>query len=92
MSIPVKFTGASEGVKMGGKLVTKYRRLKVKALPAHLPDFISVDISALKIGGGIRVRDLSVEGVTFLESPANVIVGVNMTRNVSADAAADSKK
>jgi len=46
----------------------------------------------LKIGGGIRVRDLSVEGVTFLESPANVIVGVNMTRNVSADAAADSKK
>lgn len=92
MSIPVKFSGASEGVKMGGKLVTKYRRLKVKALPAHLPDFISVDISALKIGGGIRVRDLNVEGVTFLESPANVIVGVNMTRNVSADAAADAKK
>jgi large subunit ribosomal protein L25 len=92
MSIPVKLTGASEGVKMGGKLVTKYRRLKVKALPASLPDFISVDISPMKIGDAIRVRDLNLSEVTLLESPANVIVSVNMTRNVSAEAAEASKK
>jgi large subunit ribosomal protein L25 len=92
MSIPVKLTGASEGVKMGGKLVTKYRRLKVKALPANLPDFISVDISPMKIGDSIRVRDLNLSEVTLLESPANVIVSVNMTRNVSAEAAEASKK
>jgi large subunit ribosomal protein L25 len=92
MSIPVKLTGASEGVKMGGKLVTKYRRLKVKALPANLPDFISVDISPMKIGDTIRVRDLNLSDVTLLESPANVIVSVNMTRNVSAEAAEASKK
>ena len=92
MSIPVKLTGASEGVKMGGKLVTKYRRLKVKALPANLPDFIAVDISPMKIGDAIRVRDLNLSEVTLLESPANVIVSVNMTRNVSAEAAEASKK
>ena len=92
MSIPVKLTGASEGVKMGGKLVTKYRRLKVKALPANLPDFITVDISSMKIGDTIRVRDLNLSDVTLLESPANVIVSVNMTRNVSAEAAEASKK
>jgi large subunit ribosomal protein L25 len=92
MSIPVKLTGASEGVKMGGKLVTKYRRLKVKALPASLPDFVSVDISPMKIGDAIRVRDLNLSEVTLLESPANVIVSVNMTRNVSAEAAEASKK
>jgi large subunit ribosomal protein L25 len=92
MSIPVKLTGASEGVKMGGKLVTKYRRLKVKALPANLPDYISVDISPMKIGDSIRVRDLNLSEVTLLESPANVIVSVNMTRNVSAEAAEASKK
>lgn len=92
MSIPVKLTGASEGVKMGGKLVTKYRRLKVKALPANLPDFISVDISPMKIGDAIRVRDLNLSELTLLESPANVIVSVNMTRNVSAEAAEASKK
>ena len=87
MSIPVKLTGASEGVKMGGKLVTKYRRLKLNAFPAKLPD-----ISSMKIGDAIRVRDLSLNDVTLLESPTNVIVSVNMTRNVSAEAAEASKK
>lgn len=89
--IPLKFTGASEGVKQGGKLVTKVRKLKVKALPAHLPDYVSIDITGLKIGSNVRVRDLNVEGVTFLDSPANVIVGVQTTRNVAAAETADKK-
>ncbi len=92
INIPIKFSGASEGVKQGGKLVTKVRRLKVKALPAALPDFISVDITPLKIGGNIRVRDLTTTGVTFLDSPSNVIVGVRITRNVAAAEATAGKK
>lgn len=92
MSIPVKVTGVSEGVKMGGKLVTKFRRLKVKALPSNLPDFITVDISSMKIGDTIRVRDLNLSNITLLESPANVIVSVNTTRNVTAEAAEAAKK
>jgi len=86
MSIPVKFTGASEGVKMGGKLVMKMRRVKVKASPDAMPDFITVDISTMKIGSNIRVRDIVSSGVTFLDSPNNVVVSVRMTRNVAADA------
>lgn len=91
INIPLKFSGASEGVKQGGKLVTKVRRLKVKALPAKLPDAVSIDISPLKIGSYIRVRDLNIDGVTFLDSPANVIVGVQMTRNVVAAAEGEKK-
>jgi large subunit ribosomal protein L25 len=90
IQIPVRLTGASEGVKQGGKLVTKVRKLKVKALPANLPDAVTIDISPLKIGSHIRVRDLNVNGVTFLDSPSNVIVGVQTTRNVVA-ADADKK-
>ncbi len=86
MSIPVKFTGASEGVKMGGKLVMKMRRMKVKANPDAMPDSITVDISTMKIGSNIRVRDINAAGVTFLDSPNNVVVTVRMTRNVAADA------
>jgi large subunit ribosomal protein L25 len=92
MGVPVKFTGASEGVKMGGKLVAKGRKLKVNGLPNNLPDFISVDISSLRIGEGIRIRDLNVNGVTFLDSPNNMIVSVRMTRNVTAEAAEAAKK
>lgn len=87
ISVPVKFTGASEGVKQGGKLVAKMRKLKIQALPAKLPDNISVDISDLKIGGSVRVRDLKHDGVTFLDSGSNVIVGVRITRNVAAEEA-----
>ena len=86
MSIPVKFTGASEGVKMGGKLVMKMRRMKVKANPEAMPDSITVDISTMKIGSNIRVRDINAAGVTFLDSPNNVVVTVRMTRNVAAEA------
>lgn len=88
MSVPMRMTGASEGVKQGGKLVAKLRRLSLKALPAQMPDSIVVDITNLKIGGNIKVRDISVDGVTLLDSPNNVVVTVRMTRNVATEAAA----
>ncbi|CAN5456741.1 50S ribosomal protein L25/general stress protein Ctc [soil metagenome] len=92
MSIPVRTTGASEGVKMGGKLVLKARRLKIRGISSTLPDAINVDISGLKIGNTIRVKDLKIDGVEIMDSPSNVIVSVNMTRNVAADAVAEKGK
>lgn len=86
ISVPVKFTGASEGVKQGGKLVAKMRKLKIQALPSKLPDDITIDITDLKIGGSVRVRDMKHDGVTFLDSENNVIVGIRITRNVAAEA------
>lgn len=82
IEIPVKLTGTSEGVRSGGKLLSKVRKLKVSALPKALPDFVEVSISNLQIGDSIRVRDLQHKGITFLDSPNNVVVGVRITRNV----------
>jgi large subunit ribosomal protein L25 len=82
IDVPVKITGTSEGQKQGGKLLAKVRKLRIKALPAHLPDHISVDVTPLNIGQSIRVGDLTVSGVEFLDSPNNIIVGVRTTRNV----------
>ena len=50
MEIPITFVGNSPGVRNGGVLRKNLRRLKVKALPGNLPDFIEADISELKIG------------------------------------------
>ncbi|MFT2526016.1 hypothetical protein ACMWQA_26565, partial [Escherichia coli] len=47
-TLPLKFKGASAGVKEGGKLVTKMKSLKVKALPKHLRETINVDITNLE--------------------------------------------
>jgi large subunit ribosomal protein L25 len=91
LDIPVRLTGVSEGVRAGGKLVLKGRRLRVKALPKQMPDCITVDITGLKIGGNIRVKELNAEGVIFLDSPSNVVVAVKMTRNTAAAETADKK-
>lgn len=82
IDIPVKVTGSAEGVKQGGQLIVKLRSLKVNALPAQLPDQIEVDVTPLQIGQSVRVGDLNMEGVTFLDSPNNIITGVRTTRNV----------
>jgi large subunit ribosomal protein L25 len=82
MDIPVKITGTAEGQKQGGKLHVKVRKLKIEALPADLPDNITVDVTPLNIGQSVRVGDLKVKGVEFLDSPNNIIVGVRVTRNV----------
>jgi large subunit ribosomal protein L25 len=80
IKIPVKVSGTSEGVKAGGKLIQKMRKVQVSALPAHLPDNIEIDITPLKIGDSVRIGDLKKEGVTFLDSPNNIVVGVRVTR------------
>lgn len=82
IDIPVVITGSSAGVKAGGKMAVITRKLKIKALPAHLPDVISVDISGLEIGQSSRVGDLSIPNVQFLDTPNRVIVAIQMTRAV----------
>jgi large subunit ribosomal protein L25 len=80
--IPVKVTGVSQGILKGGKLIQKLRKLKIKALPAYLPDDITVDISPLEIGDSIRVADIKQDNISFLDAPGAVIVGVRVTRVV----------
>jgi large subunit ribosomal protein L25 len=85
VSVPIRIEGTSEGVLRGGKLVKKFRKLKVKALPEHLPDEIKVSINGLDINGIIKVSDLAVDKVTFLDTPSSVVVTVLPTRAVETE-------
>lgn len=78
--LPIQTTGVSKGILAGGKLRVVTRRLKVRALAKDLPEFISVDISKLKIGQSIKVGELSVSGLTFLDAVNAVVVAVKMSR------------
>ncbi len=82
IGVPVKVKGSSEGVKAGGKLIQKMRKLNIKAMPADLPDEIELDVTTLVIGGAIKVSNVERKGITFLDSPNNIIVAVRVTRNV----------
>lgn len=80
INVPVRVTGHSEGVKMGGKLLVSARKLKVSALMDQLPDELEVDTTSLKIGKQIVAGDLNFEGVTIVSPKATIICSVRPTR------------
>lgn len=88
MEVPVRVTGRSKGVVAGGVLRQTYRKLKVKAIPANLPDEIVVDITPLKIGNKLYVESLKSDKYTFMHPDNAVVVAVKMSRNASKNAAA----
>jgi large subunit ribosomal protein L25 len=92
IGIPVKLEGNSIGVRQGGKLVVKAKKLRVKAFPPQLPDFIEINIDTLEIGKSIKVGDLAANAnYTLLDSPNNPVVSVNTTRAVQEAAKAEEK-
>ncbi|MFM7815045.1 MAG: 50S ribosomal protein L25 [Flavobacteriales bacterium] len=87
-TMPVRTTGVSEGVRSGGKLVQNYRKVRISGKPEQIPDEIVVDITALKIGDMVRVRDLQIDGCKVLEAEASAVIAIALTRAAIADAAA----
>ena len=80
LSIPIKLEGFSKGVRNGGKLRQNFRKLRVFGLAKDMPDAVSIDITPIKIGDKIRVSDLSVSGLNFLDPKNAVVVGVQTAR------------
>ncbi len=84
MDIPVVFVGNSRGVKNGGVLRKNKRSLRVKALPANLPDFIEADITPLKIGQKLYITTLENDAFRFMH-PDNTVVCMVRRSRVSVD-------
>jgi large subunit ribosomal protein L25 len=77
MSIPVKLTGTSIGVKnYNGVLQWTYRDLTVHALPQDMPEHIEINIEEMNIGDAIHVGDLKYENVEFVEEESEPVVSV----------------
>ena len=88
IEVPIKVSGHAKGIRAGGKLNTNLRRLKVKALASDLPDTINIDVTKLGLGQSIKVANLSVDNVEFLDPKSNVVVSVAITRAARSAAGA----
>ena len=92
VGVPVQARGESEGVRdQGGILEMILREVQVSCLPRLIPEKITVDVSALKIGDVLTVAMLtSPEGVRILNDPGQAVVTVSppMAEEVAAPAAA----
>ena len=89
MNIPVKLVGTAPGVIKGGALRFNLRKLRVKALPANLPDFINANISKLKIGSKLYVTALKNDAYTIMHPDNTVVAQVRMARSAAKGGAED---
>ena len=80
MEVPVKVVGVSPGVLLGGDLRLNIRRLKVKALPKNLPDFIDADISSLEMGNKLYITKLISDKYKLLHPDNTVVAQVRVSR------------
>lgn len=95
VDVPVKVEGYAKGMRSGGKLKLNLRCLKVKALPANIPDYITVNIEKLELGQSIRVNQINVDNMELLNSKSIPVVTIVITRAaraaMNAAKAADNK-
>ncbi len=92
VEVPVRFVGTAEGVKAGGTVVRKIRKVKIKTTPELLVDRFDVDITHLSLGQSVRVRDMEVaEGIEILNPEANPMATIEIPRALKAAEAADAK-
>jgi len=81
LNIPVKVQGAAPGVlNSGGVLRLNKRKLRVKALPSNLPDFIIADISDLELGNKLYTAALQTDMYTILHPDNTVVCQVRTSR------------
>ena len=94
-TLPLKLVGSAAGVKAGGKLVSKVKSVKVKALPKDLREFIELDITNLELNENIRIQDIKADNMEILNPPRIPVASIVMTRQLKqeeSEAAKAAKK
>ena len=80
MNIPIRLVGEAPGVTKGGALVRKRAALKVYGYPKHMPDHIDVDVSTLDFHHAVKVADMKMENLEFLDPKHASIAVVEVPR------------
>jgi large subunit ribosomal protein L25 len=85
VEIPVHVTGNSRGVRSGGVLRIVTRKLRIKALPQNLPDFIEADITEMRIGNKMYVTAIKSDDYKVMHTDNTVICQIRTSRTAIAD-------
>jgi large subunit ribosomal protein L25 len=80
IEVPVVLEGHAEGVKAGGKLTLRMRKLKVKATYNNVPEKLYINVDNLGLGKTIQVKSLQFEGLELMNAKNDVVCAVQLTR------------
>lgn len=82
-NIPVRCDGTASGVKEGGRLNQKLRRVTVKTTPDKLVAELLVDVTELKLGDSVRVKDIKfADGMEVMTSMSIPVATVEVPRSM----------
>ncbi len=91
--VPVRLTGESAGVKLGGMLEHQIHSLEISCLPKDLPEAIVYDVTHLNTGDFVHVRELTFpEGVQPKLAGDVIVIHVAAPRVSAEPAAAAAEK
>jgi large subunit ribosomal protein L25 len=78
VNVPIHIKGEAPGVKVGGGIMEHILRdLRVRCLPADIPDGIDLDVSALQLNQGLKVKDIAApQGVEILNEGDALVVNI----------------
>jgi large subunit ribosomal protein L25 len=82
VTIPVRLKGNAVGIRDGGILSFRRRKIITRAIPSNLPDYIEINIEDVEIGQSIFIKDLRNERYAFLAPDNAVVVGVRVAREL----------
>jgi len=91
VELPLKFVGTPKGVRDGGKLTQKIRRVKVLTTPDKLVPYLEWNIEGMELGTTLRVSDVTKDGIELQHPSALPLASVFMPRVSKADEAAATK-
>lgn len=80
VEVPVRIEGNSPGIMAGGTLRVVNRKLKVKALPSNLPDFVVADISWMEMGNKFYITKLEPKNYKIMHPENTVVCQVRISR------------
>ena len=85
VSLPIKVTGDSVGVKAGGKLRIKKRHLKVRGYVNDIPENLLIDITDVKIHHSVKVGDLTYDKIELIDPKITTVLSVATSRVVTKE-------
>lgn len=85
VSVPVRLSGKSESVTLGGKLDHVLQKIRVNCLPSSIPEFVNIDVTHLPFGS-THTKDVSLpEGLKLAEKPRVVVLTIKKPRGATKE-------
>jgi large subunit ribosomal protein L25 len=93
VNIPIVLTGIPDGVRNdGGILDQTMRDLAIEVDPSNIPNHVEVDVTNLRIGDSVHVRDITLpEGVEVADDGSSTVCVVSAPRAVVEEVVAPTE-